>query len=235
MLFSTHKLFIFTCLILINLPILAEPIITITTLQESKITPLLTKIVSYAYKKAGYNITIRTLPAERALKTANKGKSDAELVRTRFIEKNNPNLIRIPTVIYIMETVAFTKKNLNIESKKDLEFLRLGFLIGHKQIETFLKGYNTNALSNKKQLFKLLQKNRIDVALIGKVSGKYEIKELELNDIIAHNKALISLNMYHYVHKKNKKLVPILSKIFNEMEESGKISDFRNEFLKSIL
>jgi len=217
-----------------SLSAFAKKTMVLSIIKDTHLSPILIKILTKAYIKAGYKLKIHHLPPARAIRLANSGEIDGSVARTRFIEKNNPNLIRIPIKIYPFNTMAFTKNNININSVSDLAQVKSGFLLGHKQAENLVKTYKYTTSTYEKQLFQLLNNDRIDVAITELVSGKKTIKLLKLNNIVMQKKPLSSLSLYHYIHKKNKRLIPKISRILKEMHEKGELLNYYNTFIKEI-
>ena len=46
-----------------------------------------------------------------------------------------------------------------------------------------------------------------------------------------YTKTLVTHKLYHYVHKKNKEIVPLLDKALVEMKRSGEINKIKSKFL----
>ncbi len=63
-------------------------------------------VLEEAFARAGYEIKIIQLPAERSLTNANDGITDGDYVRISGLESTYPNLIRVPEKITDFEFVA---------------------------------------------------------------------------------------------------------------------------------
>ncbi|MFC1523437.1 substrate-binding periplasmic protein [Thermodesulfobacteriota bacterium] len=212
----------------------AQERLEFSTIQDSIITPVLQQVVQEGYQQAGIEIKITEMPAQRSLLEANEGRVDGELVRTKFIEPISPNLIRIPVSIYLYKSMAFSKQKIRINGWRSLKPYKLGFLRGHKQVEEKLKGLTYKRVENSDQLFKMMDAERLDVVIIGRARGLRTIQQLNLEKIKVLEPPLSELNLYHYLHKRHQHLVSKMTKIFQKMEDNGRIKQINDQFEMSL-
>jgi ABC-type amino acid transport substrate-binding protein len=219
---------------LIQTPLLAQDKLVFSTIQKSNITPLLKEVVQEAYKQIGIQVEIKEMPAARSLLELNSGRVDGELARTKYIELDSTNLIRVPIRIYVHETVAFTKKSIDINGWESLKPYRLGTIIGHKQVEKNIQEMEYSSVIATEQLFKMLNHDRIDIGITGRVNGMLAIQQLNLDNMIISKRPLAVLNLYHYLHKRNQHLVPKITEIFKKMEDEGRLQQINKQFESSL-
>ena len=86
-----------------------------------------------------------------------------------------------------------------------------------------------------KQLFGMLEFGRIDIAVTSRVSGLYFIKEMDLQPLHVVKPALQNHELYHYLHEKNKKYIPILDKTIRTMKKSGELVKLKEKFIAELL
>ncbi|HET9238818.1 MAG TPA: transporter substrate-binding domain-containing protein [Oligoflexus sp.] len=202
--------------------------------MESPDHRLLMRIVSEAYDRLQIPIEFIEFPGKRSLYEANSGYVDADLSRIKDVEKEFPSLRRVPTSIFWFEATAFSKnKDLRINGWESLRDLRIGIMRGMVYAEKGVKGLPRVTIVDKPgHLFKMLESDRIDVAIFSDINGLALIKELKLSSIQALKPPLERIEAFHYVHKKHEALVPKLDAIFQEMKTSGQLDRMRQDFLR---
>jgi len=190
------------------------------------------KVLQEAYKALDINIEYFPLPGERSLQTSNAGKVDGEIFRIGNIQRKYHNLIQVPTAINILEGVAYSHDpSLTIKHWKDLEGIKTGIQVGIKFAEKGTRGMSPTMVDTNEQLFKMLDSNRIEIAIVALTNGMKTIKNLQLNGLYASYPPIQSFPLYHYLHKKNKKLIDRLDAVLQEMKKSGRIMQIRNDIL----
>ncbi|XQW84043.1 substrate-binding periplasmic protein [Thalassotalea piscium] len=186
-------------------------------------------ILTEIYKELGIKITISSLPGNRAEYEANQGVKDGEIMRIFSYGEVNENLIRVPTPYYYLLTTAFIKKGSKIElhTKDDLAQYRLARVRGVKHTKIITMNMpNVVEANSTIKMFKLLDQNIVDIALTNADNGIWNLAQTSLNDkITAYPRVFARLNLYHYIHKKNKHLVDKVNTKINEMIASGALKN----------
>jgi len=214
----------------------AEQKLVFSGIKDSVNSDISFLVLKEAYNKLGFSVEYRPLPGERALRTANAGEVDGEIFRIRNIEKKYKNLIPIPTPINVLEGVVFSKNpNLKIKSWEQLADMNIGIQVGIKFAERATKNMSRITVDSNEQLFKMLDSNRVDVAIVALTNGLKSIIDLKLAGIHATSPPIEQFPLYHYLHKKNKALVARVNKIIQDMEKSGRIKQIRNIILKNLV
>lgn len=189
--------------------------------------------VEKAYSKLGIDVEFIEYPGKRALVQSTKGAVDAELSRVFEIGVENPSLVRVPTPIFWFDATVFAKKNdLNINGWKSLRNLKVGIMRGMRFAELGTKDFPTVvAVENPRNLFKLLEADRLEVVVFSDLNGAYFIHKGRHNKIYPLAPSLQRIDSYHYVHEKHRDLVPKLDEQFKKMKMSGELDSMRKEFL----
>ena len=179
-------------------------------------------IASEAFRRAGIKLQLIKLPAERALINANAGIEDGDLVRIAGLEKLYPNLIRVPEKLIDWEFVAYSK-NPNIQSSwPAIRQHTIGHITGWKIYEKHVHGAaQVVPTTTPTQLFRLLERDRIEVALYARWMGQALIQKLGINNIHQLEPVLASREMFIYLHKHHSKLVPKIAKALRELKQEG--------------
>jgi polar amino acid transport system substrate-binding protein len=209
----------------------------ISAIANEQTHELAKEVVRVAYEKMGMDVKFMDLPARRGLEWANSGKTDGDLARIDGTDKKFTNLIKILTPVTQFKGVVFTKNiEQNIRSWEDLKGLSVGIIGGIRYSDIGTKGLDRVIAKDMVQLFILLSKERIDVAVAVLDAGKIEInrhhREAKLHVI---GQPLFSASLFHFVHKKNRDLVPLLGSVLQEMEESGEISKILEQTMNKAL
>ena len=180
-------------------------------------------VIGEAFRRAGLSLKIMRLSAERGLKNANDGLEDGELARIGGMEKMYPNLIQVPGKVVDYHFVAFTRQaKLNSTRWDNLEPLSVGFLRGWKIYERSLKpGTRTTVVDAPEQLFSILDKDRIDVALYERSLGMALIEKMGIKNIHVVEPAFTELEMFIYLHKKHADKVPALASALHDLKAEG--------------
>lgn len=192
----------------------------LSTLDQKGVMDL---IAVEAFRRCGYELRLETLPAERALRIANKGVIDGDLVRIRGLEELYPDLIRVPEKLMDWYFVAFSKQALNLSAGwESLANRNIAFITGWKIYEKNApESATVTKVRNAEQLFTLLSRNRTDIALYNRVSGNYIIKKLKITEIREQATPLAVSEMFIYLNRKHSRLVPKVAKALAEMKADG--------------
>ncbi|WP_417320307.1 substrate-binding periplasmic protein [Emcibacter sp.] len=210
--------------------------LTFTTFRNAPIQKLSAQIISEAYATLDIKVSIKELPGLRALVVANSGETDGEISRIGGIEKKFTNLIAIPTPVNHIEIVVFSENSaLKIENWHNLQGLKVGIVSGSVFTETLDQGLNTLRINNYKQLFTILKRGRVDVAVSPYINGLSMLKTNPHWTILPVSPSLQNEDLYHYIHKRHRHLIPKLNQIFQEMHSSGRIKHLRNQFLEELV
>ena len=178
------------------------------------------------YKKLNVAIDISPQPGRRAQAYAISGKKDGEIMRIWTYGIENPTTLRVPTPYYKLETMAFVKKNSNIiiTTKEDLKKYKIIKVRGVKHTNNITAGLsNTNDIENTEKMMMFLQAGRADVALTNTVDGLLALKKLGYTNIVPMKQPLARLDLYHYVHEKNKDIISLVNTAIVDMKKSGEL------------
>jgi polar amino acid transport system substrate-binding protein len=197
------------------------------------------RILTQAYQRMGIDIETREMPVARSLQMANAGQVDGELFRAAWIEKDFPNLIRIPVVLAHGLIVVFTKNvEFEVNGWNSLRPYSIGVQIGVKLVEAKTAGMQVVPMVTVEQLFRTLAFERKDIVVLPRAVGLMTLKtmkregfddNLPLQDIKLLKPPLERVEGYHYLHKKNEQLVPKMTAVLHQMDEEGLIQRIREQ------
>lgn len=188
-------------------------------------------IIAEAYKLAGIDVKFVKTPGKRSLRLSSSGEVDAELNRIGKIDKHYPTLIKVPTPMYPLTGVSLTNKHdIKVESWADLNTHRIGVIRGVPFYEKPTKGMDKIEVSTYLQLFKMMERDRIDIVIGTEFSCRLTLKKyFPLSNNIIIGKVLLKVDTYHYLHEKNKDIVPLIDIQLKKMQKSGRILEIVEE------
>jgi polar amino acid transport system substrate-binding protein len=234
----TFLFWLVTCQILANL-LSGQPVHAQSSLVFSKPGPLdytaqiSEEILKEAYARIGIAVTTQEFPGERALRMSNSGAVDGEVNRIRGIAKIYPNLRIVPVAINLIDGMAFTKNpEIKIKTWDSLSPYIIGLRTGAKFAEFGTQGMNVISVTTNDQVFRMLDKRRVDVAISTRIEGVLTVKNLKLRNIRLLEPPLLTIELFHFLNKKHEALTPRITKALEEMGREGRIRSIKEIAMK---
>ena len=136
------------------------------------------------------------------------------------------------------ECSILTKRNkkTKIEGWEDMNKYRVAVIIGNKTMEVRLKQFvleeNIIAVSSYEQAFKMLQLHRLDV-VVGKTSVGVQFIRKNKN---IHMKGKFEYHdLYMYLHKKHKNIIPIIESELKKLKVDGTLEKINQKVLADLM
>ncbi|BDQ34594.1 ABC transporter substrate-binding protein [Pseudodesulfovibrio portus] len=179
-----------------------------------------------AYERAGLAVEFVPMPHKRSLQSADEGSVDGEVGRIEGIEKNYPDLVRVPVKVIDLLACAYVLDRSPIRrySPNLLNELKVCAVFGVQWAKDLLNCRTAEMVSDYDKLMAMLVEKRVDMVL-----GSALSVEAVLSKKGDWNKHVRRLNppascqpLYHYVHKNNARLVPLLEKALRELWAEGR-------------
>lgn len=216
--------------------------ITLNTTGEAPLnTPHLTGFMDLVAKEAfhriGYSLKTIKLPAERGLKNVNAGIEDGEMSRIKGLDKTYSNLIRVPEKIMDWEFVAFSHDDIKLDKGwSGLSKFSVTFINGWKILEKNVpQQTEITKVKNHHQLFSILDKNRTDIIIYERWGGLLHLsKNPHFKPIKLHYPPIAKKEMFIYLHKKHKKLIPKIKQSLLNMKQDGSYNMLMKKILKPL-
>ncbi len=202
-------------------------------LNTPKQTGFMDLIATEAFHRIGITLKTIKLPAERGLINANVGIVDGEMSRIKGLEKLYPNLIRVPEKIMDWDFVGFSQKDIDLtHGWSSLPPYSVSFINGWKILEKDIpKRVDITKVRTPEQLFSILYKKRTDLILYERWGGLLYIKNKHFKSIKILSPPLATKEMFIYLHKKHKLLVPKLAKALKQIKQNGRYTTIFNKIL----
>ena len=226
----SHRILIITicCLFYVGILLAETPKLVLNTSYTAPITApdksgVLDLFYQELFKRLGGKFEIQYLPAERALTNANRGIDDGDVCRIFGLDEKYTNLVRVPEMIMRYEHVIFSNKaDFKVTGPNDLKPYDVGVVKGWKIIEWNTKSARTTTLVDSgEQLFAMLSEDRIDLAIIERMTGRMHVNAHNLRSIRVLEPAFLSGDWYLYLHKKHQDLVPVIAEEIRRMKDDG--------------
>lgn len=195
-------------------------------------------VVPEIFKKLNIETTVTPLPAKRAELEVFMGRKDGEVMRIGSYIKSNPNTIRVPTSYYSFGTTAFVRKDsgIVIDKIEDLKKYRIVKQVGVKHTNDVTAGMpNVTSLKTKEAMMLFLQRKRADIVLTSAIDGDFTLKKLNIKNIVKIKKPLSRFEIYIYMYKDHKEIVPEVDSIIKQMIANGELEELVKEAEKEVL
>lgn len=186
-----------------------------------------------AFRRLDHDVRISMLPSERALIDAANGDDDGTLPRIAGLDAAYPTLIQVPEKIMDYHFTAFTLVGAPpVSSWEDLRPRSVGYVLGWKIFEQHTQNSpQVTKAHTPEQLFTLLARGQIDVALLEHWQGLHTAKKLGLRDVRANLPPLAVREMFIYLNRRNADLAPRLADAIRAMRADGTYQRIENDVL----
>jgi polar amino acid transport system substrate-binding protein len=197
-------------------------------------TGMLDRILIEAFRRMGIKAEIVYNPTERSLVDVNAGLLDGEINRIKGMETSFPNLVRVPEPNMVMRFVAFAKHDFPINGWESIRDKYIGLVRGWKILERNTQGFpKVTRTPTEVELFRMLDKNRLDLALYSLITGYAACNELGYSSIRHLEPPLASREMFLYLHKKHAFLTDRIASSLREMKKDGTYQAIEEEALEN--
>jgi len=192
------------------------------------------RLAAELFRRLDIDYQLSFMPAQRSLVSTNDGKMDVIIGRTTAIEKKLPNLVRVPVNILDFDFTAYTKNpGIRIDGWDSLSPYIVGIINGWKIVEQNVVGSREVVKVNEfGQLLTLLDKGRVDVAILDRVMGEWTLRQLGL-ELKINNPPLFSRPNFIYLHKKHRELVPEITSVLLQMKQDGSFDAIYSNAVKT--
>jgi polar amino acid transport system substrate-binding protein len=217
----------------------AEKIVLSAGVLEPYTTPdrkgFLDQLIVAVFREIGLEAELLIYPTatERGMLNANEGVDDGLAMRVAGLEKQYPNLIRIPEEVAVNDFVATTTgPRFTTDNWDSLSPYVVTYIIGWKVFEQNVpKGKELTLVRDADQLFGLLKSGRADVALYERWQGLAKSRAMGIK-LQVLEPPLVRTKMYMYLHKKHAALVPQVAAALLKLKQNGSYQRIFDSALK---
>lgn len=179
-------------------------------------------VAGEAFRRVGVELRLVKLPAERGLINANAGIEDGDLARIAGLEKQYPNLLRVPEKLLDVEFTAFSKDASIPSNWEAIRRRSVGHIKGWKIYEQHMAGAErVTTADDPAQLFRLIELDRVEVALYMRWMGLALVQQQGLKGVRPIEPPLATREMFIYLHKRHAQLAPRLADALRALKRDG--------------
>lgn len=188
------------------------------------------------FARVGISAKAIRLPSARSIINANEGIDDGVIGRIAGMDEKYKNLIMIPEPVVRLQFVAYSlDQKISIESWDSFKPYSVGYIRGWRIYEKNLpQTKSLTIVNNAEQLFKLLMNGRAELIMFEYYRGTWWNEYLGANAHIIGS-PVAEKDMYLYMHKKHKDLVPKITEAFKAMKQDGTFQKIRDKTLPSYM
>lgn len=161
--------------------------------------------------------------AARALQLADDGSDDGLAARIAGLEKDFPNLVRVPEPIFINDFIAARAVPADdVRTWDDLRPHSVAYILGWQVFDHNLPPVRdlTHA-KDSKQLLGLLKSGRVEYVLHERWQAEWQAREMGMK-LTVQEPPLVSTPMYMYLHRRHADLVPRVAAELAAMKAQGR-------------
>ena len=164
-----------------------------------------------------------TPPVGRSLINVDQGIEDGDGPRVEGLETMYPHLIRVSEPFGEFVFGAFTRrKDLAINGWNDLSAFNVAYIHGWKIFDLNVTSAKSLVkVRNIDLLFNLLEKERVDVILLTRLTGCTVIRERNLQRVYFAESPLAVKANYLYLNERHRSLVPVFEQTLKRIKKDG--------------
>ncbi len=190
------------------------------------------QVLSAIYERAGIEVSITPMPGARALELAISGEVDGEAARIFSLGENAPSLIRMPTPVSSLKTVAFARSDADVtlNGREDLETYSSVIQIGVLHTMAITEGISSvTEVSDLAAMFRIVAAGRADIALTTPIDGEATLRSHGIEGLTLLDSVLNDQPLFHYVHESKRDVLDVIEPIAAEMAASGELAALRQQ------
>lgn len=185
-------------------------------------TGIMDRVTMESFRRIGRMACVVPLPCERSLLSADDGTTDGDILRVpAVIAGRYRNLITLPEPGYHFSFQGFaTRPDLKIGGLKDLEPLRVGFVLGWKILEERVKAAEVVRVRGPEVLFPLLAAGKADLVIYERLTGLVGMREMGVPGRAVEPPLLVT-PQHLVLNRRHAALVEPLAKALRAMKADG--------------
>jgi len=200
--------------------------IIVSNSEGGRLVQFIGQVLADAYGELGAQVQIKAYPAARSIEMANEGLTDAEAWRGPGLDRDYPNLIRVPEPILTLEYRAYSlDKPFRGTNWASLRDHRVCVNLGEKLIEERTRELPRELAHGVEAALKMLKAGRCDVVLSNQFAW-LTMDHYDLGTFCESSALLEVIPLYHYVNRRRAGLVPGLTAALRDLRESGKLERY---------
>jgi polar amino acid transport system substrate-binding protein len=198
--------------------------------DQTGLAPIGRAILRRAFERLGLEVQFQALPLRRSLPMTQQGQLDGEALRIRQLALNHSELLLVPVPIATVQVLGYVRQG-GARPRDDatLMALRVGYPRGVVLLENWLADAPRKVeASTRTDLLRLLRAEVIDVALLTSAAGLPELEPDDMSGLARLPAPLHVTPLYTLLHRRHRELLPRLTAVLREMEDSGESARLRS-------
>lgn len=182
-----------------------------------------TRLAGEIFSRLNIETGFIRVPAERALRNVDQGIEDGNLIRIAGLEATYPNIVAVPESVITYDFVAFTHPpGFPTPDWQSLDGRSVGIVTGWKILEeNITDAGRLMRARNGEQLFEVLARERIEVAVYERLQGRELCKKTGLGDYRILEPPLARRPMFIYLNRRHSQLLPRVAEQLRAMKRDG--------------
>lgn len=211
--------------------------IYVNTGFKEPVATILQRVTEELFKRMELPLQFQRLPAERSLQRVNEGIDDMECCRKDLAATEHyPNLMAVPESVYQVRITAFTANpSVRITNWEELKPYTVGVVRGYKHPTaklTQLQHDKIVTVDKPSSLIHMLNKGRVDVAVLHHEDGMELIQRFQYHEIVAQRPPLAQFPIHLMIHKKHQAMLERLSATILQMKIDGTIDSLAEQVME---
>ncbi|WP_161974751.1 substrate-binding periplasmic protein [Piscinibacter terrae] len=184
------------------------------------------QVLKTAYARLGVSTKFEEYPLLRSLVLADAGMIDGDNMRIVEVTAQYPNLVRVDVPVNHVEITAYALAPCpHLKDWTDLDGKRVGHIRGVLAVERRLGRAVPVAADNMSDLFRMLEKGMVDVAVGTGRETDGEMRRRNDKRLCKVNGVLERVPLYHHLNKKHAALAARLTEELRQMQARGEIEE----------
>jgi polar amino acid transport system substrate-binding protein len=216
-------------LLLLTLPLRAEEL-QLSVIANNPTHDDVWRVVQAAARRAGIPVAARAVPAERALALANSGATDGDIGRIEGLDKQYPNLVRVPEPVFHYPAFAFALNKLDVSAGwESLRGHTICLRRGIKLFELRTEGMARQVLDDEGSIVRMLRSGGCEMALLEPDNPVVRAEMAAQPPLQQLLPALEIVPLYLYLHKSHAALAPRFTEALKQMRQDGTLQKILND------
>ena len=177
------------------------------------------QVVRAAARRAGLDVSMQALPAERGMIMANKGELDGAIGRTMLAANAYPDLVAVPESIFLYAPSAYSYKQIDVTGGWDsLRGHTVCMRRGYTLTERRTRGLPRQRLDNDASLLRMLRRGGCDIAIMDRRNKAVQAAMEGDRDLRKLSPPLEEVPLYLFLHKRHAALVPRFAEAIRQVK-----------------
>ncbi|TMP33359.1 substrate-binding periplasmic protein [Pseudoalteromonas rubra] len=186
------------------------------------------ELLQTAYQQLGYELELVDFNRQSALIAANDGALDGQLGRIHGVTQAYPNLLKVRFPLYTFNLQLLSRCLSCTFQQLDSLVIQSGYLVANRYLETTpFNGHLVEVKNNITQL-NLVTQGKVQAALVVDFHLREHLADIDLESLKIET--LLTIETYHYLHRKHKALLPQLEETLNQLAEKGTVAMLKAKY-----